>query len=285
MKLSEAIKVIQDVNLSKLTAEQKEAVSTTRDVFKITTDPDELQAAGFDGDIIALAKTLSLSKPKPSPKSRAKAAKASKASSSIKKAKASRKANAKPRLKPVASAPAKKEEAVPKAAKKVAAKKTKPAVEKPQKSVKATPKKEKGPTASDKAKEKALAEIKLLDKDITAYRKRINDNSGIIDRLATSLVSQGKSVSATLGALPDKVREELLLKRRQKAILQRIVKRDASYFENAAKTLRKANALPEGLENDLKSVSLTLSQLKDRTVQQRKETKEKNKGFLAKILS
>lgn len=280
MKLSEAIKLIQDVNLSKLTAEQKEAVSTTRDVFKITTDPDELQAAGFDGDIIALAKTLSVSKPKPSPKSRAKAAKAAKASSSVKKAKASRKANAKPRPKPVAAAPAKKEEAVPKAAKK-----TKPAVEKPQKSTKETPKKEKGPSASDKAKEKALAEIKLLDKDIAAYRKRINDNSGIIDRLATSLVSQGKSVSATLGALPDKVREELLLKRRQKAILQRIVKRDASYFENAAKTLRKANALPEGLENDLKSVSLTLSQLKDRTVQQRKETKEKNKGFLAKILS
>ncbi|MBB3841112.1 hypothetical protein FHS57_005133 [Runella defluvii] len=280
MKLSEAIKLIQDVNLSTLTAEQKEAVSTTRDVFKITTDPDELQAAGFDGDIIALAKTLSVSKPKPSPKSRAKAAKAAKASSSVKKAKASRKANAKPRPKPVAAAPAKKEEAVPKAPKKM-----KPAVEKPQKSVKATPKKEKGPTASDKAKEKALAEIKSLDKDIAAYRKRINDNSGIIDRLATSLVSQGKSVSATLGALPDKVREELLLKRRQKAILQRIVKRDASYFENAAKTLRKANSLPEGLENDLKSVSLTLSQLKDRTVQQRKETKEKNKGFLAKILS
>lgn len=95
MTLQEAIKVVKSANVNSLDDKTKDAVNAALDVLNITSDLEELKAAGFDNDLLKLAEKLSSKKKK----STAKAKTAAKASSKVKKAKASRKANAKPRAK------------------------------------------------------------------------------------------------------------------------------------------------------------------------------------------
>ena len=268
MKLQEAIKVVQNVNLSTLSEVDKNAIEASRVVLKITDDPDELTAGGFADDIIAIAKKIS-SKPK-RPFNAPKNGRLLTPKNSSKN-KRGAKLISKP--KPTVSTTTKKVEAVPK-----------PKAEKPKAAKPQTPKpqtaKPKTETAAEKAEAKARAEIKILDADIARLEKRVNDNTGIVSRLAESLMEKGDEIKGTLGALPDKVKAELMMKRKKKAVLERIVKRDAGYFKSAANTLRKSKTLTAKLEADLKAVEMSISDLKDR---KKPEPKPEKKGILDRI--
>lgn len=290
MTISQAIEIVNSANLDSFNEKNRDAILSTREVLQLTTDPDVLRDGGFDKDLIAIAKKIAVKKPKG--KSLPKNAKLVTPKNTAKPSKTGMKPVTKPRPKketPAASTTATKADSSSSAktkkpkVEKVKADKPK-AEKKPAKVKAAKPEKVKKPTADEKAADKARAEIMVLDRDIAAYEKRIKDDSGIVDRISASWIDQSKSIKGTLGALPDKLREELLLKRRKKAILAKIIKRDAKYFESAAKTLKKANQLPTSLASDLESVSETLGSLNRKQAEKKTQAaKPQKKGFFQKI--
>ncbi len=221
-------------------------------------------------------------------KSGKKAKSKAKANAKIKKAKASQKANAKPRPKkeqPVAATTAKKTEAKAKTT-------AKPKAEK----------KPKGPTAAEKAIEKAKDKLKAIKAENAKYEKRIKMDSDMLTSFV-EMINKYEQSHKGLGALPTALSNEIKKETALNTLYKRVINRNIKAFKALENKVKKTNELPPKLENQFLVLydslnGLKLKQVAKRTVKPKKSkaaakksastTKKsppKKKGFFARLFS
>lgn len=279
--------VIKQLEKNRATVEFDGGVVSLLDFSEFTP----VSAAEYNS--VTRRSTKATSTPKKSVK---KAKQKAKDSAKIKKAKASQKATAKPlpkKAQPTGSTTTVKAEAMSKP--KTTAKAT--ASDKPK-----TEKKLKGPTAAEKAVEKAKDKLKAIKAENAKYEKRINMDSDMLTSFV-EMINKYEQSHKGLGALPMALSNEIKKETALNTLYKRVINRNIKAFKALENKVKKTNELPPKLANQFLVLydslnGLKLKQVAKRTVKPTKSTTAakktasttkkstpKKKGFFARLFS